>query len=129
MRWQIDSTNRLLKTSSPGGNPNLHVAVATEAVKHKRRWIQGGASINGKYFVTQSPAEKDTGTLLTWDGSKEERFVDFFPKGPEDFSYRENHGDLWTLTEPATDQTYGGKKYPGRHVFGFDPKKVSSELD
>jgi len=101
VRWDIDYTNRLLKTSNG-------IATASEAVSHGNTKIQGAASINGKWFLTQSG-----GNLISYswkDGKK--TTTDTFPKVPEDLSYEKGVG-LWTLME-----------VPGsRHVFAIDPAK------
>lgn len=101
VRWDIDYTNRLLKTSN-------NIATASEAVSHGNTKIQGGASINKKFFLTQSG-----GSLITFswkDGKKTTE--DAFSKVPEDLSYEKGVG-LWTLMEQ-----------PGyRSVFAVDPSK------
>ncbi|KAH7381506.1 secreted protein [Pyrenochaeta sp. MPI-SDFR-AT-0127] len=101
VRWDIDYTNRLLKTSNG-------IATASEAVSHGNTKIQGAASINGKWFLTQSG-----GDLISYswkDGKK--TTADTFPKVPEDLSYEKGVG-LWTLME-----------VPGsRNVFAIDPAK------
>lgn len=101
IRWDIDFNNRLLKTS--GG-----IATASQAVSHGNDKIQGAASINGKWFLTQSG-----GSLISysWNGGKKVT-ADTFPKVPEDLSYEVGVG-LWTLMEQ-----------PGyRHVFAVNPAK------
>ena len=47
IRFDVDYTDRLLEI------PN-RIATASEAVQHGNAKIQGAASINGKYFLTQS---------------------------------------------------------------------------
>lgn len=93
VRWDIDYTNRLLKTS--GG-----IATASQAVSHGNVKIQGAATINGKFFLTQS-----TGSLISWSwvGGKK-KTDETFPKVPEDLSYEKGVG-LWTLMEvPGSDR-------------------------
>ncbi|KAH6664210.1 hypothetical protein B0J14DRAFT_608047 [Halenospora varia] len=112
IRFPINYETRLLTLSSPSGNPNVRVAVATEVVQHQRTKTQGGISIDGKFYLTQSG-----GNLITWNGNVNSQDVittDFFPTLPQDLSYRKKQGDLWTLTEPVD----------ARWVFGFNPKKV-----
>lgn len=101
VRWDIDYNNRLLKTSNS-------IATASQAVSHGNTKIQGAASINGKFFMTQSG-----GSLISFswkDGKK--KTENTFPKVPEDLSYEKGVG-LWTLMEQ-----------PGsRHVFAVNPDK------
>lgn len=111
-RFPINSATRLLTLTSPSGNPNVKVAVATEVVQHKRTKTQGGISIDKRFYLTQSG-----GNLITWNGnvnSQDKLTPAFFPTLPQDLSYKRNKGELWTLTEPAD----------ARWVFGFNPKKV-----
>ena len=101
IRWDIDYTDRLLKTTNG-------IATASTAVQHGETKIQGATSINGKYFLTQSG-----GSLITYtwaDGQKKTAGV--FPSVPEDLSYQKGLG-LWSLMEA-----------PGhRSVFAVDPTK------
>ncbi|KAJ4292694.1 hypothetical protein N0V90_009357 [Kalmusia sp. IMI 367209] len=101
IRFSLDYTTRLLKTASG-------IATAVEAVSHGNKKIQGAASINGKFFLTQSG-----GNLLSfsWKGGKKTT-TNAFPKVPEDLSYEKGVG-LWTMMEE-----------PGaRSVFAVDPSK------
>lgn len=102
IRWDIDYTDRLLKTS--GG-----IATASQAVSHGNTKIQGAATINGKFFLTQSG-----GNLMSWSWNGGKKTVeDTFPSVPEDLSYEKGVG-LWTLMEaPGTN----------RQVFAVDPGK------
>jgi hypothetical protein len=102
VRWDIDYTNRLLKTSNG-------IATASQAVSHGNTKIQGAASIDGKFFLAQSG-----GTLISysWKGGKKAT-AGTFPKVPEDMSYEKGVG-LWTLMEqPGSD----------RQVFALDSSK------
>ncbi|KAF2203553.1 hypothetical protein GQ43DRAFT_258431 [Delitschia confertaspora ATCC 74209] len=83
VRWPLDYTTRVLKSLT-----------ATEAIQHDALQIQGAASIDGKYFLTQSG-----GALIThtWaDGAVKHGSV--FPSVPEDLSVEKGRG-LWTLME------------------------------
>jgi hypothetical protein len=101
IRWDIDYTNRLLKTS--GG-----IATASEAVSHGNTKIQGVASINGKWFLTQSG-----GNMLSYSWNGKKKTTKVFEKVPEDLSYEAGVG-LWTMQE---EEGY-------RHVFAVDPSKL-----
>jgi hypothetical protein len=102
IRWNIDYTTRLLVNS--GG-----IATASEAVSHGNAKIQGGTTINGKFFLAQSTE----GRLITWTWTGGKNPNDnTFPHSPEDLSYEKGVG-LWTLMET-----------PGsRSVFAVDPSK------
>ncbi|KAF1954571.1 hypothetical protein CC80DRAFT_493705 [Byssothecium circinans] len=102
VRWDIDYTNRLLKTSN-------NIATASQAVSHGNTKIQGAASINGKFFLTQSGGDMIS---YSWkDGKKTTENT--FPSVPEDLSYEKGVG-LWTLMEQEGED---------RSVFSVDPDK------
>ncbi|KAF2189230.1 secreted protein [Zopfia rhizophila CBS 207.26] len=101
VRWDLDYTNRLLKTSGD-------VATASEAVQHGESKVQGATSVDGKYFLTQSGGDLVT---FTWKGGQK-IVKDVFPAVPEDLSFEKGVG-LWTLME-----------VPGkRHAFAVDVGK------
>ncbi|KAF2246809.1 hypothetical protein BU26DRAFT_383022, partial [Trematosphaeria pertusa] len=87
VRWDVDYTTRLLKTSNG-------LATASQAVSHGNTKIQGAATIDGKFFLTQSG-----GSLISysWKGGKKTT-ADTFPKVPEDLSYEKGVG-LWSMME------------------------------
>lgn len=102
VRFALDYQTRWLKTGAGG------IATAVQAVSHGNKKIQGAASINGKFFLTQSG-----GNLLSfsWKGGKKTT-KNVFPSVPEDLSYEKGVG-LWTLMEEK------GK----RSVFAVDPSE------
>ena len=115
VRWTIDYTTRLLKTTNS-------VAVATEAYRHPFPQIQGAASINNKYFLSQSTKGEKWGSIETWDqtSKKGRTFSQALPFGPEDFSYRPDKNELWTLAEQPSEDG----DLVGRQVIAVDPKKL-----
>ena len=95
VRWDIDYKNRLLKTSDG-------IAMASEAVSHGNTMIQGAATINGKFFLTQS-----LGSLLSWswkDGKT--TTIGTFPVAgvPEDLSYEKGVGLLTLMENPGSNR-------------------------
>lgn len=102
LRFDVDYTNRLLKTTNG-------VATASAALQHGNTKIQGAASVDGEYFLTQSG-----GSLITFSWKEgEAKSGGVFPKVPEDLSYQVGVG-LWSLMEE-----------PGyRSVFAIDPAKI-----
>ncbi|KAL5378193.1 hypothetical protein DPSP01_009304 [Paraphaeosphaeria sporulosa] len=103
VRFALDYQTRWLKTSAGG------IATAVQAVSHGNTKIQGAASVNGKFFLTQSG-----GNLLSfsWRGGKRTS-KKVFPSVPEDLSYEKGVG-LWTLMEEK------GK----RSVFAVNPSEL-----
>lgn len=102
VRFQIDYTNRMLKTSSDG------YARAVEAYDVSVTSMQGATAINGKYYLSTSDGSGNRGDLATFrPGGSVVMHYDTLPIGPEDLSYWGPKGQLWSVTE-----------YPGsRSVF------------
>jgi len=102
VHFEIDYSNRQLTTNSDG------IATAVAAVQNGETKVQGAATIDNKYFLTQSGGSLIT---FTWqDGQIAHPNV--FPSVAEDLSYDPGLG-LWTLMEA-----------PGnRHVFAIDHTK------
>lgn len=102
IRFSLDYQTRWLKTAAGG------IATAVQAVSHGNKKIQGAASIDGKFFLTQSG-----GNLLSysWRGGKKTS-KKVFPAVPEDLSYEKGVG-LWTLMEEKG----------ARSVVAVDPAK------
>lgn len=93
-RWNIDYTTRLLTATN-------NVATATYAVQIDVNEMQGGTSVNGKYYISRSNGN-NSGNLVTWAPGSLVNYNNLLPK-PEDLSYDKNTGWLWNLTEtPAS---------------------------
>jgi hypothetical protein len=106
VRFPLDGTKNDLAVGKDG------YAEASEAFYHPYLQVQGGASVNGKYFFTQS--WKPRGHLITWDGKVPPTVRNYscaLPLGPEDMSYKPGNGGLWTLSESIAE---------GRDLFAVD---------
>ncbi|HEX5597996.1 MAG TPA: hypothetical protein VFX61_18570 [Micromonosporaceae bacterium] len=104
VRFEIDYTNRMLKTSSDG------YARAVQAYDVSVTSMQGATAINGKYYLSTSDGDANRGDLATFrPGGSVVMHYDTLPIGPEDVSYWGPKGQLWSVTE-----------YPGsRSVFAI----------
>ncbi|KAI9244704.1 hypothetical protein BDA99DRAFT_294794 [Phascolomyces articulosus] len=111
VRFDIDASTRTLKHTTGT------TAVATKFYYFGVEKMQGAASItvNGKskYFFSCSRTAANRGALVTWtEGSTADprEYSGVMSTGPEDFSYRKQTGELWTLGEhPGNRPVYGIK--------------------
>ncbi|KAK2794363.1 hypothetical protein FQN52_008722 [Onygenales sp. PD_12] len=102
INFNLDTSTNLLQVNDDG------IATASLGVEHEIVKIQGGITINEKYYLTQSGGSLWT---FSWLGGEKEN-ADVFPSIPEDLSYQAGYG-LWSLME-----------VPGkRHVVAFDADK------
>jgi hypothetical protein len=110
VRFEIDYTNRMLKTSSDG------YARAVEAYDVSVTSMQGATAINGKFYLSTSDGSGNPGDLATFlPGGSVVMHYDTLPIGPEDVSYWGPKDQLWSVTE-----------YPGsRSVSRCAPRRTS----
>ena len=111
VRFNMDASARTLEHSSGS------TAVATKFYYFGLEKMQGAASITvdgkSKYFFSCSRTAANRGVLVTWtEGSaadpKEHSGV--MSTGPEDFAYRKQTDELWTVGEhPGNRPIYGIK--------------------
>ncbi|GIG00856.1 hypothetical protein [Catellatospora citrea] len=98
VRWGVDYTDRELVHDS-GSTTD---ATASWAYRVDVTSMQGALSLNGKYFLSTSDGDSNDGDLGTWTpGGSVVMHYDTLPVGTEDFTYRSNTDELWTVSEYA----------------------------
>ncbi|KAF8069198.1 hypothetical protein FPV67DRAFT_1109888 [Lyophyllum atratum] len=103
VRFSIDYTTRLLTTTSS-------VATATWAYQVDILRMQGGTSINGKFYLSRSNGLTTRGDLVTWVPGSAAVINSALAPGCEDLSYNHNADELWTLSEhPGSRYFYAVK--------------------
>lgn len=99
VRYSLDYTTRQLKTANG-------VAKSTFAHCVNILRMQGGLSLNGKYYLGRSNGVNKGGDLFTWKvGSAATQKTAFFQPGSEDLSYNPSRKELYTVNE------HPGKRY------------------
>lgn len=99
VKWDLDSTNRKLKSNT---------ATFGYCVGQPR--MQGAVSVGNKVYISVSNL-KNPGDLYTWEpGSTPVKQAKFFPPSSEDLSYNVHSKELYGLTEAAG----------GRYVLTYD---------
>lgn len=94
VRFGLDYTNRLLRTSSDG------LAHATQAYDVDTNSLQGGIAVDGRFYFSQSDGTGNPGDLLRFTpASSLTWFYDDLPVGTEDLSLWGPRDELWTLGE------------------------------
>lgn len=111
--YQTDTTARIARFDIDYTTRYLSTGVRTEIWLHGKTSVQGGASIDGKYFFTKSHGAAANSELLTWTGSASSDFVSegsILPPGAEDLSYWAAKDQLWSVGEhPGQRRLYAIK--------------------
>jgi hypothetical protein len=96
VRFPTTESSHMLTASSDGyvhGTQAYNVSVTS---------MQGGASINGKYYLSTSDGASNKGDLATFaPGGSVVMHTDTLPIGNEDLSYWKGKDQLWSVTEFA----------------------------
>lgn len=99
-RFPINSDTGTLTASADG---YVH---ATAAYNVSVTSMQGGTSINGKYYLSTSDGSGNAGDLATFTpGGSVVMHYDVLPIGPEDMSYWPGKDQLWSLSEYASGRS------------------------
>ncbi|MFO0736799.1 MAG: hypothetical protein U0270_13020 [Labilithrix sp.] len=89
-RWPLDPTTGLLRSA---------VTFPTEAYLMSHKQVQGGASVNGLYFLSSSAPSGDGGDL--YRVTKGKSATSQWGDNPEDLMVDPGNGWLWSLNEKA----------------------------